>query len=184
MGGSYGGYATLAGLTFTPKEFACGVDIVGPSNLETLLATIPPYWAAIVQQFHKRMGDPNTEDGRALLRERSPLYKAGDIVRPLLIGQGANDPRVKQAESDQIVNAMREKGIPVTYVLFPDEGHGFQKPENNLSFFAVAEAFLAECQGGRYQPLGDDFADSSIQVLHGSEFVPGLAEALPAKQVP
>ncbi|MGA0020247.1 MAG: S9 family peptidase, partial [Steroidobacteraceae bacterium] len=124
MGGSYGGYATLAGLTFTPEVFACGVDIVGPSNLETLLQTIPPYWTAVIEQFHQRMGNPNTEEGLALLKERSPLYKAGNIVKPLLIGQGANDPRVKQAESDQIVSAMNEKGIPVTYVLFPDEGHG------------------------------------------------------------
>ncbi|MEO1009628.1 MAG: prolyl oligopeptidase family serine peptidase, partial [Planctomycetota bacterium] len=149
MGGSYGGYATLAGLTFTPEKFACGVDIVGPSNLETLLGTIPPYWEPLVKIFHERMGDPNTEEGLALLKAASPLYKADQIVKPLLIAQGANDPRVKQAESDQIVNAMKEAGIPVTYVLYPDEGHGFAKPTNSIAFFAIAENFLSECLGGR-----------------------------------
>ena len=178
MGGSYGGYATLVGLTFTPKQFACGVDIVGPSNLETLLQTIPPYWTSIVQQFHQRMGDPNTEEGRALLRERSPLYKAGEIVRPLLIGQGANDPRVKQAESDQIVGAMRERGIPVTYVLFPDEGHGFARPENNIAFNAVTENFLAGCLGGRSEAIGGTVKASSAKVLEGAKHTPGLEAAL------
>ncbi|MDJ0641846.1 MAG: S9 family peptidase, partial [Erythrobacter sp.] len=143
MGGSYGGYATLAGLAFTPEKFACGVDIVGPSNLETLLGTIPPYWAPMVKVFHQRMGNPDTEEGLALLKAASPLYKADQIVRPLLIAQGANDPRVKQAESDQIVGAMKDAGIPVTYVLYPDEGHGFAKPSNNIAFFAIAENFLA-----------------------------------------
>ncbi|KYF59588.1 peptidase S9, partial [Sorangium cellulosum] len=157
MGGSYGGYATLVGLTFTPETFACGVDIVGPSNLVTLLESIPPYWAPMLELFAKRVGDPRTEDGRELLRSRSPLYLADKIKRPLLIGQGANDPRVKQAESDQIVKAMTGKGIPVTYVLYPDEGHGFARPENALSFNAIAETFLAQCLGGSYQPVGDDF---------------------------
>ena len=184
MGGSYGGYATLVGLTFTPDEFSCGVDIVGPSNLVTLMESIPPYWEAFRQIFARAIGDLETEAGQSLLKERSPLSRADQITKPLLIGQGANDPRVKQAESDQIVHAMKENGIPVTYVLYPDEGHGFQKPENNLSFFAVAEAFLAECQGGRHQPFGDDFENSSIQVLHGAGYVPGLAEALPANPAP
>ncbi|MGA1770328.1 MAG: S9 family peptidase [Steroidobacteraceae bacterium] len=178
MGGSYGGYATLAGLAFTPTDFACGVDIVGPSNLETLLQTIPPYWTAVVEQFHQRMGNPNTEEGRALLRERSPLYSAGNIVRPLLIGQGANDPRVKQAESDQIVDAMRERKIPVTYVLFPDEGHGFARPENNIAFNAVTENFLAGCLKGRSEPIGATVKSSTAQVLEGADFTPGLADAL------
>lgn len=145
MGGSYGGYATLVGLSFTPDRFACGVDIVGPSNLNTLLSTVPPYWASFFNQLVRRMGDPRTEAGRAWLTERSPLTRADQIKRPLLIGQGANDPRVKQAESDQIVDAMRAKNIPVTYVLFPDEGHGFQRPENSKAFNAVAEGFLAQC---------------------------------------
>ena len=176
MGGSYGGYATLAGMTFTPERYACGVDIVGPSNLETLLKTIPPYWAPIVQQFHQRMGNPNTPEGVALLKERSPLYSAGKIVRPLLIGQGANDPRVNQAESDQIVAAMKEKGIPVTYVLFPDEGHGFAKPANNIAFNAVAENFLATCLGGRAEPLGDTLGKSTAKVVEGAQYVKGLAD--------
>ena len=178
MGGSYGGYATLAGLTFTPDTFKCGVDIVGPSNLHTLLSTIPPYWASVFEQFAKRIGDPRTEAGKQLLAERSPLTHVAKITKPLLIGQGANDPRVKQAESDQIVKAMQDKKIPVTYVLFPDEGHGFARPENSKAFFAVTEGFLAQCLGGRAQPIGDDFAGSSISVPAGADGVPGLAEAL------
>lgn len=150
MGGSYGGYATLVGLTFTPDEFACGVDIVGPSNLFTLLSTIPPYWTTIKAMFERRVG--STEKDADFLRSRSPLFKAHQIKKPLLIGQGANDPRVKQAESDQIVKAMRDKNIPVTYILFPDEGHGFVRPENNLRFMAAADQFLAKCLGGRYEP--------------------------------
>jgi dipeptidyl aminopeptidase/acylaminoacyl peptidase len=176
MGGSYGGYATLVGLTFTPDEFSCGVDIVGPSNLVTLMESIPPYWESFKQVFARAIGDLETEKGQSLLKERSPLTHVENISKPLLIGQGANDPRVKQAESDQIVEAMKSNGIPVTYVLYPDEGHGFQKPENNLSFYAVAEAFLAECQGGRFQSLGDDFSNSSIEIPHGIEFIPGIAE--------
>lgn len=178
MGGSYGGYATLAGLTFTPDVFACGVDIVGPSNLETLLETIPPYWAPLVKTFHERMGDPRTEDGRTLLRAASPLYKADQIIKPLLIAQGANDPRVKQSESDQIVGAMKAAGIPVTYVLYPDEGHGFARPENNISFYAIAENFLAECMGGRAEPLGDALAPASAQIVEGAQHVKGLEAAL------
>ncbi|NNC59385.1 MAG: S9 family peptidase [Erythrobacter sp.] len=178
MGGSYGGYATLAGLAFTPEVFACGVDIVGPSNLETLLGSIPPYWEPMVAQFHTRMGNPNTEDGLAMIKERSPLYKAGDIIRPLLIAQGANDPRVKQAESDQIVDAMKEAGIPVTYLLYPDEGHGFAKPANNIAFSAVAENFLATNLGGRAEPVGETLAKSTAEIPTGSQFVAGLAEAL------
>ena len=178
MGGSYGGYATLVGLTFTPTTFACGVDIVGPSNLETLLNTIPPYWAPVVAQFHQRMGNPTTPEGLKLLKERSPLYKAGNIVRPLLIGQGANDPRVNQAESDQIVTAMKSKGIPVTYVLFPDEGHGFARPENNIAFNAITENFLSGCLGGRAEGIGDTVKASSAKVPEGAAFTPGLEAAL------
>ena len=178
MGGSYGGYATLAGLAFTPDRFACGVDIVGPSNLTTLLGTIPPYWESIKQQFYKRMGDPTTEAGKAVLRERSPLYAADKIIRPLLIGQGANDPRVNVAESDQIVAAMRAKNIPVTYVVFPDEGHGFARPANNIAFMAVAENFLSKCLGGRAEPIGGSVKASTAQIKHGAEFAPGLKEAM------
>jgi dipeptidyl aminopeptidase/acylaminoacyl peptidase len=180
MGGSYGGYATLVGLTFTPDTFACGVDIVGPANLNTLLSTVPPYWASFFNQLVRRMGDPRTEEGKAWLTERSPLTRVDQIKRPLLIGQGANDQRVKQDESDQIVNAMVEKNIPVTYVLFPDEGHGFHRPENNKSFNAIAEGFLGECLGGRAQPIGDELKGSSTTVPVGADGVPGLAEALQA----
>jgi dipeptidyl aminopeptidase/acylaminoacyl peptidase len=176
MGGSYGGYATLVGLTFTPETFACGVDIVGPSNLETLLATIPPYWEPQVKQFHERMGNPNTPEGKQLLIDRSPLYRASAITRPLLIGQGANDPRVKQAESDQIVAAMQNDGIPVTYVVFPDEGHGFAKPTNNIAFNAVAENFLATCLGGRAEPITGELEASTAQIVTGAENVKGLTE--------
>ena len=175
MGGSYGGYATLAGLTFTPDQFACGVDIVGPSNLQTLLKTIPAYWEAIKTQFYKRMGDPNTEAGRKLLDERSPLYSADKITRPLLIGQGANDPRVNVAESEQIVKAMKAKGIPVTYIVFPDEGHGFARPVNSIAFNAAAENFLSRCLGGRAEPVGNTLASSSAKVEEGAALIPGLA---------
>lgn len=182
MGGSYGGYAALAGVTFTPTEFACGVSIVGPSNLNTLLASIPPYWEPIKRQFATRVGDPETEEGRALLEERSPLNFIDRIARPLLIGQGANDPRVKQSESDQIVRAMEAKSIPVTYVLFPDEGHGFARPQNRLAFNAVAESFLGNCLGGRVEPIGDDFSGSSITVPNGAALLEGLPAALAAHQ--
>lgn len=178
MGGSYGGYSTLVGLTFTPEVFACGVDIVGPSNIQTLLETIPPYWLPMINMFTSRVGDHRTEEGRALLQSRSPLTFVDNIQKPLLIGQGANDPRVKQSESDQIVNAMKEKNIPVTYVLYPDEGHGFARPENRLSFNAVTEIFLAQFLGGRYEPIGNDFEGSSIQVPTGAENIPGLSDKL------
>jgi len=181
MGGSFGGYSTLAGLTFHPETYACGVDIVGPSSLITLLESMPPYWKPALELFTTRVGDHRTEEGRALLAEHSPLSYVERISRPLLIGQGANDPRVKQDESDQIVAAMQAKDIPVTYVLYPDEGHGFGRPENSLSFHAVAEAFLATCLGGRCEPVGGDFQGSSLTVPAGAEEVPGLAEALAAR---
>lgn len=183
MGGSYGGYATLAGVTMTPDTFACGVDIVGPSNLITLLKSIPPYWTSFRAQFVTRMGNPDTEDGRKLLTERSPLTYADKIKKPLLIGQGKNDPRVNVNESEQIVKAMQEKKIPVTYVLYPDEGHGFARPQNRTSFNAVTEEFLAKkCLGGRYEPVGNDFAGSSITVPVGAELLPGVTAAMPSKQ--
>ena len=147
MGGSYGGYATLAGVAFSPDAFACGVDIVGPSNLNTLLKSIPPYWSTFLAVMHKRMGDD-----QAFLKSQSPLFKADQIKVPLLIGQGANDPRVNKAESDQIVAAMRKNGKPVEYYVFPDEGHGFARPENRVAFNAAAEEFLAKYLGGRYEP--------------------------------
>ena len=178
MGGSYGGYATLVGLTFTPEKFACGVDIVGPSNLKTMLTNTPAYWASFLDQFKRRVGDPSTAEGRKLLKDRSPLYRAAKIRRPLLIGQGANDPRVKQAEADQIVAVMNRKRLPVTYALYADEGHGFARPENRLSFNAISEAFLGQCLGGRIEPIGDDFEGSSVAVPAGKEHIKGLKEAL------
>jgi len=181
LGGSYGGYATLVGMTFTPETFACGVDIVGPSNLVTLLESFPPYWGPRIERWVARIGgDHRTAEGRGFLASRSPLTFVNRITRPLLIGQGANDPRVKQAESDQIVQAMRERGIPVTYVVYPDEGHGFARPENRMSFFAVAEAFLADCLGGRLEPIGDDLSESTITVPVGAEHVSALAPMLPS----
>ncbi len=178
MGGSYGGYATLVGLTFTPEVFACGVDIVGPSSLITLMENIPPYWGPFLPVMKLRVGDWETDEGKAQLLKMSPLSHVEKIERPLLIGQGANDPRVTQVEADQIVAAMTEKGIPVTYVLYPDEGHGFRVPANRMSFNAVTEAFLAKHLAGRFEPVGDDFEGASILVPTGAKDVPGLAEAL------
>jgi dipeptidyl aminopeptidase/acylaminoacyl peptidase len=149
-GGSYGGYAALVGAAFTPDVFRCAVDIVGPSNLKTLIESIPPYWQPLVAQFHTRVGNPETEP--EFLWSRSPLSKVDQIRIPLLIAQGANDPRVKQAESEQIVAALKERGIDYEYLLFEDEGHGFAKPENRLRFYAAAEAFLARHLGGRAMP--------------------------------
>jgi len=162
-GGSYGGYAALAGVAFTPEVFRCAVDLVGPSNLLTLLASLPPYWEPLRAQFHQRVGDPKKDD--TLLFEASPLHKAEAIKAPVLIGQGANDPRVKVAESEQIVAAIQKNGGAVTYVLYPDEGHGFARPENRVDFTSRAEAFLAECLGGRLEPLqGERIPGSSAQV--------------------
>lgn len=177
-GGSYGGYATLVGLTFTPDVFACGVDIVGPSSLVTLMENIPPYWYPIMPILSTRVGDPSTEEGRQELLARSPITHVQKIKKPLLIAQGANDPRVKQVEADQIVAAMKGNHIPVTYVLYPDEGHGFAKPQNRMSFYAITEAFLSEHLGGRFEPIGDDFSGSSVTVPDGAALVPGLADAL------
>ncbi|MBK6785167.1 MAG: S9 family peptidase [Saprospiraceae bacterium] len=151
MGGSYGGYATLAGLAFTPDVYACGVDIVGPSNIFTLLESVPAYWEAGRAFLYGMVGDPNTEEGKKLIREASPLFSADKIVKPLLIIQGANDPRVKQAEADQIVIALRDKGKKVDYLLAKDEGHGFAKPLNKKAMYAHAEKFLSEVIKGRYQ---------------------------------
>lgn len=156
MGASYGGYATLAGLAFSPDTFACGVDLVGPANLFTLLASTPPWWEAFKRMLLRRMGDPDDPADQALLTASSPLFAAARIQAPLLIGQGQNDPRVKPAESEQIVAAMEKNGLPVTYVLYPDEGHGFVRPQNRVDFIARAEAFLGRHLGGRVEPLPKD----------------------------
>lgn len=151
LGGSYGGYATLAALAFTPDVFAAGVSIVGPSNLFTLLESIPPYWASALKMFHLRMGNPETEEGREHLTKTSPFFHAQNIKAPLLVAQGDNDPRVKTAESNQIVAACRDSGQDVQYLNFPDEGHGFANPDNSMAFLTVTEKFLAQHIGGRYQ---------------------------------
>jgi len=160
MGGSYGGYATLVGLTFTPDVFACGVDIVGPSNIITLMQSIPPYWEPIRKNFYHRVGNLDTEAD--FLKARSPLFFVDRIEKPLLIGQGANDPRVKQAESEQIFDAMKQAGKPVEYVVYSDEGHGFARPENRLHFYAIAEEFLAKYLGGRFEPVGELTGHSGV----------------------
>ena len=166
MGGSYGGYAALAAVTFTPDYFACSVDIVGPSNLRTLLGTIPPYWKAIRDTFNVRMGNPDDPKDADLIRNASPLFKANAIRKPLLIGQGANDPRVNKAESEQIVDAIQKNGGSVTYVVYSDEGHGFARPENSIDFNARAENFLSGCLGGRAEPIsgGDRYPGSTATV--------------------
>ena len=171
MGTSYGGYSALVGVTFTPTKFACAVDLVGISNLVTFLNTIPDYWQTWKSIWAVRTGDYKTEEGRKFLKERSPLNRADRIVRPLLIGQGANDVRVKAAESEQIVTAMQRHGIPVTYIYYPDEGHGLGRPENRRSFAAVTEAFLAQHLGGRREPIGSDFDGSTITFGAGRDLI-------------
>jgi dipeptidyl aminopeptidase/acylaminoacyl peptidase len=170
-GGSYGGYAALVGATFTPEKFACAVDVFGISNLNTFINTIPDYWKPWQTVWKARMGDFTTEAGRKFLEERSPLSRVDRIARPMLIAQGANDARVKASESEQIVEAMKKRGLPVTYVYYSDEGHGFMQPANRRSFNAVLEAFLAKHLGGRAEPVGDDFAGSTIELRTGREFV-------------
>src|SRR4051794_1475492 len=165
MGGSYGGYATLAGLAFTPDLYACGVDIVGPSNLKTLIGSIPPYWKPMRAMFDARMGNVDDPKEAELVKNASPLFKANAIKKPLLIGQGANDPRVNHAESEQIVDAIEKNNGSVTYVVYSDEGHGFARPENNIDFNARAEAFLGQCLGGRIEPLsGEKWPGSTATV--------------------
>jgi dipeptidyl aminopeptidase/acylaminoacyl peptidase len=151
LGGSYGGYATLAGVAFTPDLYSAAVSIVGPSNLLTLLESIPPYWEAGRKMFHMRMGDPTTAEGKKQLERQSPLNSAAKIKTPLLVVQGANDPRVKKAESDQIVVALRDRKFPIEYIVAPDEGHGFQRPVNNMAMYAAIEKFLWKHVGTRYQ---------------------------------
>ncbi|MBU9889940.1 MAG: S9 family peptidase [Candidatus Omnitrophica bacterium] len=150
MGGSYGGYAVLAAAVFTPDLFRCGIDLFGPSDLVTFLNAIPPYWSVEKSNIFRSLGDPATE--APFLRERSPLHHVDKVRMPLLIAQGANDARVPQSESERVVEALRGKGIPCEYLVFPDEGHGFVKPENRLKFYRTAEAFLARHLGGRSEP--------------------------------
>jgi dipeptidyl aminopeptidase/acylaminoacyl peptidase len=176
-GGSYGGYAALTAATRTPEVFACIVDIYGIANLLTFMAAVPPYWAPVLSMWKNRVGDPDTEEGRAFLRERSPLTHIDRAFRPILIVQGLEDVRVTRAESEQMVAALRRRNVPVTYVVFPDEGHGFSKPRNEIAFRAVTEAFLAKHLGGSAQPIdrARDFAGSSIIIEVGPDLIPGLA---------
>lgn len=174
-GGSYGGYATLVGLTFTPDVFACGVDIVGPSNLVTLLESFPDYWKPLLNgTFFMDLGDPENSEDREFMMSRSPISRVDAISAPLLVGQGQNDPRVTKIESDQIVDAMSAKELPVTYVNFPDEGHGFARPQNRLAFFSVMEGFLEGCLGGQSEPVNDAFEGSSIEILYGKGYIENL----------
>src|SRR5215468_6415575 len=165
MGGSYGGYATLAAAAFSPDAFRCGVDIVGPSNLFTLLRSVPPYWQSLRSMFNRRVGNVDDPADKQLLESASPLFSVDRIKMPLLIGQGANDPRVKQAEAEQIVAALEKHGLGVTYVVYPDEGHGFARPENTMDFNARAEAFLGQYLGGRVEPLPGERIPGSTAVV-------------------
>ena len=187
-GGSYGAYAVLIAMTFTPTAFACGVDIVGPSSLVTLMQSFPEYWRPMLEPtWYAFVGDPSDPAALEDMRQRSALPRVDDIVRPLLVGQGENDPRVKKQEADQLVAAMRERSIPVTYVNFPDEGHGFARPANRLAFYSVMEGFLATYlppqAGYETEPIGGSaFAGSSLQVLEGGGTIPGLDAALAKKE--
>lgn len=177
-GGSYGGYAVLAALAFTPEKFACGVDLFGPSNLVTQVESDAARNEGRRAEYYRRVGDPTTETGRAFLTERSPVFRAEAISRPLLVAQGANDPQVKKPQSDQMVEALRSRGASVTYLLFPDEGHGFTRPENQIALTAITEHFLAQCLGGRAEPFGQSLRSSSLTILYGASFIEGLQEAL------
>jgi dipeptidyl aminopeptidase/acylaminoacyl peptidase len=176
FGGSYGGYATLCGMTFSPDVFACGIDVVGPADLETFMSTIPPSWS--LDHFAKRVGDPRTEEGRAHLRSRSPIHFIDRVTKPILIAQGSNDSRVPQAQSDRMAHALDSLGVSVTYLVYPDEGHGFLRAENNRSFYAITDAFLARCLGGRAAPIENQLEGSSVTVPVGASRIPGLEPAL------
>jgi dienelactone hydrolase len=181
FGGSYGGYATLAGVAFTPDLYAAAIDYVGPSNLITLLESVPPYFESIRKVFYERMGDPNTPEGKALLTERSPLTYANKIKTPLLVVQGANDPRVNKREADQLVIALRDRGYPVEYLVAPDEGHGFARPVNNIALFMSAEKFLAKHLGGRYQEGGTEEAVARLKEITVDPKTVVLAKKVDAK---
>ena len=174
FGTSYGGLASFVGATFTPDVFCCAVPVVGISNLRTLLESMPPYWAGFAEYMYRSYGDPRTEEGRQLLAERSPINKVENIKKPMLIFHGANDVRCKVAESDTIVAAMQAKNIPVTYIVYPDEGHGFQKPANRISYIAFAEAFFARHLGGDFEAAGRDLDGSSHEIRAGADALTDL----------
>ncbi|MDQ0469571.1 S9 family peptidase [Labrys wisconsinensis] len=174
FGASYGGYASFLGATFTPEVFCCALPLVGITNLQTLLESIPPYWAGFAEFMYRSYGDPRTEEGRRLLAERSPIHRVDAITKPMLIAHGQNDVRCKVAESDTIVAAMQARGIPVTYIVYPDEGHGLTLPANRLAYWAIMEAFLARHLGGACEPVGHDLEGSSHEIRAGREDLAGL----------
>ncbi|MDF0546034.1 S9 family peptidase [Sphingobium sp. H39-3-25] len=185
MGTSYGGYAVLSALTRQPDRYACGVDIVGPSNLETLLLATPPQWEALRATLHRAVGDHLSEEGRADLHERSPLHRAGEIKAPLLIGQGGNDPRVPLAEAEQMVTAMRASAVPVDYAFFPDEGHGFARPANAIAFRILVEQFFARHLGGRAEPVvPGECAETSLRFEGEAELSASLEAGKASEQSP
>ena len=178
MGLSYGGYSTLVSLSFTPDRFQCGVDLAGPSNLVRQVAGMPVWWTWQRPQFVNRVGDPTTEEGAADLMRRSPIARVDAISKPLLVTNGANDPRIFPSQSEEIVDALKVRDKPVTYAFYPDEGHVYAKDATNISFAAVAEHFLSKCLGGRAEPYGRDLANSRIEIRTGGSLVPGLEQAL------
>ena len=178
MGLSYGGYSTLVSLSFTPDRFQCGVDLAGPSNLVRQVAGMPVWWTWQRPQFVNRVGDPETKEGAADLMRRSPIARVDAISKPLLVTNGANDPRIFPSQSEEIVDALKARGKPVTYAFYPDEGHVYAKDATNISFAAVAEHFLSKCLGGRAEPYGRDLVNSGIEIRTGASLVPGLEQAL------
>jgi len=174
MGESYGGYAALSGLAFAPDVFKCGIAICAPANLETLIASIPPYWTSYYENIARRVGDPRTAEGKAILMERSPVHQAERMCAPLLIAQGGQDVRVKPSESEQIVAALQKHDHPVVYLRFDDEGHGIVRPKNSMAFYAAAEAFLSCYLGGACEPISDEIAVSSARIEAGSEMIANL----------
>ncbi len=180
MGASYGGYAALSGLAFTPDKFACGIDVCGIANMQAFIDSSPPYWKPTMIASIKKIGaDPSTEEGKKFLAERSPINYAKNIIKPLLIGHGENDVRVMVSESESIVKVLKEREIPVVYCFFPDEGHGIKAPKNNLAFSAIMEAFLSQILGGRMEILSaDDFKGSSIQIKEGIDYINGLKQTI------
>ena len=178
LGGSYGGYATLVGLTFTPTKFAGGIDIVGPSSLVTLIESFPAYWQPLMEvTWYKRVGDPRTPQGRKMLLERSPITKVDQIQRPLLIGQGANDPRVTQKESDQIVAAMKARNPGDLCDLRRRRPRLRPAGESHLVLRHLRQ-LPGKCLGGRTEPFGTDLKGAALSVPEGAADVPGLKEAL------
>jgi dipeptidyl aminopeptidase/acylaminoacyl peptidase len=175
FGASYGGYAALTGVSDTPERFACGVSFAGVANLSTMLGALPPYWTTWRDELYLRVGDPRTAEGARLLRDRSPLYRAGDIESPLLLAFGGRDRLSSRAETDQIAQSIRARRGSLTYLIYPDEGHGLARAQNRLSFYAVAEQFLGACLGGRIEQVGTAFEGASLQAIDGAASVPGLS---------